>query len=575
MSLNGNGGTIPLDMMFEPTGILLKDYNAYCEVDGLLERDDLIDAVSYAEFQDPVSGAKKLRTRLNLRNPPRNNLLPQRDFLPMAKAIPHCTSLDIVQLTGCGVTDVCIKNLAESIYRSPSITSVTVDFNCSAGLAHEPRPRDDRPVITDISVTGLQYRSGILSGLEDNVGGTTAAGNKKDDKRKTHTSAAAPTGAKAKAAAAREAEEQERLSHPMPIPDGWAALCFNGIQHLCLRGNKITDADVLKMASFIEEPYSDLRCLNLWGNEITDVGAQALAKAASTSRRLTAIDLGQNRIGDVGCEAFAQIFLTSDVSADEAQKIRTRTLTVLNILGPVAPLAPPVYEPLPPMPTFAEIFLSNGDDGTSPSSGNDGFGAAVGSSPSGGDRSVRGGIGSKSLRGAPSRLLVGGGSGGVRSGGGGGGGGAENMASSGNAGGGNSNNINGSGMRGSSGAGNRNRGDNFSMNDRARTDFDRDLVRLDDGRVRVPGCIQITTLSLAHNPAITDRGVLSMERVLKTQEPARSDECQISGGIPTAYCGTLSLRRLEIANTSVSDSVLNKLAVAMQKVIARKQAATS
>jgi hypothetical protein len=536
MSLVTNNN-IPLDMMFEPTGILLKDYNAYCEVDGLLERDDLIDAVSYAEFSDPVSGTKKLRTRLTLRNPPRNNLLPRRDFLPMAKAIPHCNSLDIVQLTGCGVTDVCIKNLAEAVYRSPSITSVTVDFNCSAGLASEPRSHhlthnaDGEEEVAvpsnEIFVTALQFRSGALNGLEDNtLSGTT--GNKKDDKRKNQSSHAMPTGAKAKAAAAREAEEQERMSQQIPIPDGWAALCFNGIQHLCLRGNKISDADVLTMAAHIEEPYSDLRALNLWGNEITDVGAQALAKAISQSRRLTALDLGQNKLGDAAAEAFANIFLTVDVTVEEAQRLRTRTLTVLNTSTPVAPLTPPVYEPLPLIPTFQEIFHANGDDGVDA--------GASGSSP---DKSMRGsGAAAKSMR-ASSRAVIG---------------------------------RETSGLRGNSGAGSRSKGETFAMNDRPKTDFDRDLVRLEDGRIRVPGCIQITTLSLSHNPLITDRGVLAMERVLKTQEPTRSEECQMnSAGIPTPYCSTLSLKRLEIGNTNVSDSVMNKLAVAMQKVITRKQ----
>jgi len=49
----------------------------------------------------------------------------------------------------------------------------------------------------------------------------------------------------------------------------------------------------------------------------------------------------------------------------------------------------------------------------------------------------------------------------------------------------------------------------------------------------------------------------------------------MSPGLPSHYCGTLSLKRLEIANTNVSDAVMNKLGLALQKTIQRKQAASS
>lgn len=331
--------TAAAEMLFEPTGDLAKDYSAYCETEDRPERDDLVDAIHMQEQKD-ADGIGRMRTVVVARN--LDYCLNKRDLVPLANAIPHCPSLSSVQLTGCGVTEHSLKVLVEAVYKSPSMSTVAIDFN-PGGLFKDPTvTKKDR---NEVFVLPAQFRSAHLQRSNDDP----HAPSSKDEKKGGGGAAGKGDAAKKGGAAAPVAAVAPRIDDtPIAIPTGFHALLMTGIQVLSLRGNAIGDKQAEQIAGILEA-NADLLSLSLWGNTLTSVGATAIAKALRTNRRLTALNLGSNRIDDAGLAALANIFVCADASNDEAAKMRLRTLHL-----PASSAGSPAAE-LPVLPTWTDV----------------------------------------------------------------------------------------------------------------------------------------------------------------------------------------------------------------------------
>jgi hypothetical protein len=106
--------------------------------------------------------------------------------------------------------------------------------------------------------------------------------------------------------------------HRIPVPKAWDGVLFTGIHHLSLRGNHIDDAAASRLAQVLmEHPQSRLVSLNLWGNDITDTGATALARMLRVNNVLQALDLGNNRLSDAGLLELVRVFLMKQVTSQE------------------------------------------------------------------------------------------------------------------------------------------------------------------------------------------------------------------------------------------------------------------
>jgi hypothetical protein len=307
------------EMLFEPTGDLWKDYSAYCEIDDKAERDDLVDAIQVTEVRD------KPQTNIIARN--LEYCLNKRDAMPLTNAIPHCHTLSRVHLTGCGVTEHSLKLFCEAVYKSPSVTSVAVDFNPN-GLYKDPTvSKKDK---NELMVSPSHFRGAHLRAPE--------ADPRDAEKGKAGKADAKKPPAKV----APVVEEAPPEKGPFAIPTGWHGLLITGVQQLSLRGNGITDKQIESMLPLLEA-NTDLLSLSLWGNAITSVGAASLATALKTNRKLTALNLGHNKLDDAALAAFAAVFYTVDVSNDDASKLRMRTLKVQT-------------SDLPVYPSYADLF---------------------------------------------------------------------------------------------------------------------------------------------------------------------------------------------------------------------------
>lgn len=292
------------DLLFEPTGDLLKDYCAFCETEDRVERDEICDGI----LKDPLDPSA---TQVSIRNLP--SCFTKRDCSALASAIPYCTTLSTVQFVGAGVTEHAYKLLCEAIYRSPSVQSFIVDLNPNALFKDPTVSKKDK---NEAFVFPSQFRGGHLKGSNAAEEAAAAAaalapggkGDKKTDPKK------------AAAAVVPEVKEPEK---PIPLPSGWQAALYAGVKVISLRGNGIDDAAVEPIAALLED-HTELLCLSLWGNKITSVGAARLAQALGVNRKLNCLNVGQNLIDDRGLLAFARAFLTRDVSNAVALKMRQK-----------------------------------------------------------------------------------------------------------------------------------------------------------------------------------------------------------------------------------------------------------
>jgi hypothetical protein len=413
-------------MIFEPTGDLLKDYSAFCEIDQLNERDDILDGIVSEDGKTTVT-MRNIEYCLN-----------KRDASPLCSGIPHCLTLTTVEMTGCGLTDHSLKLVAEALYKSQSVATFTADFNASGILKDPTTAKKDK---NEVFVLPSHFKGAHLRSL--------AVADKTDDPKKKD--------AKAKAPAAAVKEVQEVTEKPIPLPSGWSSLLMTGLQVLSLRGNAIDDIQVESIAQVLSG-NTELLSLNLWGNHITNSGASALANALHLNRRLTSLDLGHNDIDDDGVLAFLRCTLTQDLANDDALKLRQKVCGWTS--------------ELPTYPTYADLvsaLAQPSDDKKDPKKKDP-------PKKKGGDGPV----------------------------------------------------------------------------ERLKGDFDKDCVRLDEGRVRVPGNTSIWCLNFSQNTRISSRVVSSIEEILKRREPSL-EEIFNGGAIrePLPYVVGVQLRHVIVEHTKM------------------------
>lgn len=440
-------------LAFDPTGQLLKDYNAFCQTDDKIQepRADLEDAIHFNEIKDPTTGNSVLQTTLVARN--LEYCLNKRDMAPLASAIPHCYSLSHINLTGCGLSEFSLKLLVEAVYTSPSVTSVAIDFNPN-GLYKDPTvSKKDK---NDVFVRPATFRGNHLRPQELDQVMDKKGGGKQEPK-------------KGKGAAADEAPVERP---PIALPTGWHGLLLTGVQNLSLRGNGITDKQVEAMLPLLEQ-NTDLLSLSLWGNAITSAGAIAIANSLKTNRRLTSLNLGHNKLDDTALAAFAGIFYSMDVTVEEAAKARAKALKLS---------APEVV----PYPTYSELFVVP---------------PVVEEKKDAKKKEVK-----------PKK-----GEGPV---------------------------------------------------ERHKTEFDRDCVKLDEQRVRIPGNTALWALGFANNSKITAEGVSKLVQMLQSREPAFDSGLPFDGNVPAPYvCGS-SLERIEVQHSDLPPDCVNELGKAMEDHVA-------
>jgi hypothetical protein len=440
-------------MLFEPTGDLLKDYSAFCEINQRPERDDIVDGILYNEGTTPPT------TMISIRNV--DYCLNKRDALPLCLAIPHCPNLTTVQLVGCGVTEYSYKVFTEAIYKTGSVHTFSVDFNPN-GLFKDPAvSKKDK---NEVTVLPSQFRGAhLLKPAETDVK-DEKKGGKPDPK---------------KAALIQQHKEQEAVLDKQPIilPTGWHSILLTGVQVLSLRGNGIDDKQVELLAQGLSS-NTDLLSLSLWGNEITTTGAVMIANALKTNRKLTCINLGSNKINDAGVAAFAQLFYTSDVSHEEALQARQRIV--------------PNTE-LPQYPTYAEL-------------------ASVVVQPE--DAKAK----DPKKKEAPAKP----------------------------------------GKKGAEGPAERPKGE-----------FDKDCIKLDDQRVRIPGNTALWAVSFAQNMLLTKNAAQEVIKMLQTREPS-VEELLVDGVLkePAPYAAGIQLQHFDVSNTLQDGSVQESLNKALQANIA-------
>eukprot|EP00759_Apiculatamorpha_spiralis_P007792 PhF_6_TR14934/c0_g1_i1/m.23372 len=315
----------PAESLFEPTGNLEKDYCAYCEIENLMQRDDILDSI---QMEETPTDEPKVRTNLFIRNS--DSPITRKDMSPLANAIPHCPNLFMVRFTNCNFTEHSYKLLVDAVYRSPSVYSVSVDFNPGSLTKDNTVMKKDR---VDYLLWPQTARGGHTQApAEETV---------QDKKAEKKGAAKPPPKGQAQAPVVPEVSKQ-----PIPIPPGWHSILLTALQDLSLRGNGINDKQAALIAQQCEG-HLDLVSLSLWGNNITDVGATSFATLLRKTKKLTALNLGSNKLSDAGAISIANALLTADVSLEESVAIRN-CMKVYHPPG-VIPEETPQY------PTYAEI----------------------------------------------------------------------------------------------------------------------------------------------------------------------------------------------------------------------------
>ncbi|KAG5470730.1 hypothetical protein LSCM1_01978 [Leishmania martiniquensis] len=118
--------------------------------------------------------------------------------------------------------------------------------------------------------------------------------------------------------AQRDALRTFNQQNRMAVPRTWDGILFTGIRLLSLRGNGIDDAAVTRIVNvLLQNPRSQLESLNLWGNNITDVGATALGQLLRHNRDILVLDVGSNELSDVGLLELIDTFRMQQMSSME------------------------------------------------------------------------------------------------------------------------------------------------------------------------------------------------------------------------------------------------------------------
>eukprot|EP00906_Rhabdomonas_costata_P031388 RCo044325 len=313
----GPGGGFP----FEPTGQLQVDYLAYCEIDHVEGRKGILDSIIYEE-DFAADGSPRAHTGLHVRNA--FERLHRGIMCPIALAIPHCYNLRQIRLSSTNITTVAYRMLIQAVWRSATVFSVWVDFH-PRGLLEDPCPAEAAAALPSATLAGLGMpRSTIvqesdadgspksredffLYPAEAGCGGLVLAQPEGADAGATRTAAKEKPKTVAGKKGGKPTDEEPVAPKPVVIPEGFGGILVTRIQHLSLRGNSITDAEVEQMCGVLET-HPTLASLSLWGNLITDAGAAHLATMLRVNRTLTSLNLGHNCLTDAAVGALARCF---------------------------------------------------------------------------------------------------------------------------------------------------------------------------------------------------------------------------------------------------------------------------
>ena len=126
------------------------------------------------------------------------------------------------------------------------------------------------------------------------------------------------------------------------------------IQKLSLKHCCITDKGVAGLAKEIgtlNNINNKLISLDLFGNRITDVGCEYLAKALRLNRTLLVLSLGSNDIGDVGCCKLAEVLSTYVLTHEEVVERRKQ---LRRVPSKTTKFFQMVHNRLPKMPSKHE-----------------------------------------------------------------------------------------------------------------------------------------------------------------------------------------------------------------------------
>ncbi|CAD2216023.1 hypothetical protein AGDE_06310 [Angomonas deanei] len=280
-----------------------------------------------------------------------------RDMVPLTRAIPHCKTLVVVSLVGCGLSVESYMLLVEAVYRNSSIAEVRVDFNSVVTPGFYTDPTTVEHKREEDSPAERTQRQSLVSGTAsvDTASSKKQEGGAKRTKSVDTTTTTPPPDPsaiylkpseycglrdiptaleeqineerekKGKVDPKRQQQLQQQKEaldlfdqqHRIAVPKGWHGMLYTAIRTLSLRGDGIDDSAVQGIAHLLTDPHSRLLTLNLWGNYITDEGANALAAMLRVNRTLHALDLGNNRISDDGILALTDVFRVQDVTGPE------------------------------------------------------------------------------------------------------------------------------------------------------------------------------------------------------------------------------------------------------------------
>nr|CCC96168.1 unnamed protein product [Trypanosoma congolense IL3000] len=326
--------------------------------------------------------------------------LNERDMKPLALAIPYCTTLMSIEFIGCGLSRESYFLLVEAAYKSRRLVSMAIDFNnvSRPGFYEDPtvnHPASEPPRLVEHTSgdeaspgrfgdesKSTVFRDVVPSRLDGFLASprVESAGSSRRTPETVHTFSPSnyrglnnvpsllevqireERERKGKIDSKKQAQLQQQREllaqfdkeNRIPVPRGWSAALLTGVRQLSLRGNGIGDKDVALMASvLLVHSRSELRSLNLWGNNITDEGAVSLSALLKKNRTLQVLDLGQNDIGDTGLAALVDCFRMQEMPMEELPAYRRQylmrcdaTLREKNLAG-----APP-----PHYPTYQEVY---------------------------------------------------------------------------------------------------------------------------------------------------------------------------------------------------------------------------
>jgi hypothetical protein len=96
--------------------------------------------------------------------------------------------------------------------------------------------------------------------------------------------------------------------------------------------------------------------------------------------------------------------------------------------------------------------------------------------------------------------------------------------------------------------------------ERLRSEFDKDCVRLEDGRIRIPGNTSLWAVSFAQNVLITSQSCDTLCRVLSLKEPGH-EEIIVDGVVrePKPYSTTLQLQHFVVEHAKLDKKLQERI----------------